>query len=260
MSPIAAFLIGAASGGLISAVGAVVFLRRRVRSYGRLLSFTLHELNTPITTINMTAVNLLSGVFGEVAPANRQWIEMAHDQVVRLSDLLAEARDLVHLEFGSDIRANMGPADAPEILEGALAAQRRGFVRAGVELVVESDGDLPRATTDVLRAARCLSGLVHHARKFRVKGPVRVRAGRRGSQLAFEVSYEGPIMPPGEAERSLDLLYPARQRADQALSSVGLGLGFVRLVMNRLGGDLVFESDLAGKGRLLLVLSAAKGV
>ncbi|OGR95702.1 MAG: hypothetical protein A2V88_16190 [Elusimicrobia bacterium RBG_16_66_12] len=256
MSVPAAFLLGTAFGAGLSAAAALFILRGHLRTCGRMLSFSLHELSTPITAINMTLVNLLSGAFGEIAPEQRKWIEMSQDQVARMSALLFEIRDFVHLELGRDLRVDIARVPAAEIHEDALAAHRRAFAHAGVELVVEAPKDLPLCRTDAQRAARSLAALVQHAKKFRIQGPVRVSVQRRGARVTFEVAYEGPIQSPGEAARSLELFYPARRRGDQVLSASGLGLGFVRLVIERLGGGLEFDEDVAGKGRLSLILPA----
>lgn len=252
----AAFLLGTACGAGLAAAAAVVVLRERLRVRARMLSLSLHELSTPITAINMTLSNLLSDVFGGISPEQRKWVEMSQDQVARLSALLFEARDFVHLEMGRDMRTTLDAVPAAEILEDALAAHRRAFAHAGIELVVEAPKDLPLCRTDAQRAARSLAALVQHAKKFRSAGPVRVNVKRLGAHVAFEVSYEGPIQPLGETARSLELFYPARRRGDHVLSASGLGLGFIRLLMSRLGGGLEFDVDAAGKGRLSLLLTA----
>lgn len=256
MNAPAAFLLGATAGGGIALVVATAFLRSRCRLYGRLFSFALHELNAPITSINMAVANLLGGVFGEVPPNHRKWLEMTHDQITRLTFLLAELRDLVLLDLEGDFRASLAPVSVPEVLESALASHRRGLAAGDLELRVETEDGLPGGLSDGGRLSRSLAGLVQHARKFRTRGPILIRALRRGSKLVFEVGYEGRILPPAEIKRSLELHYPAWRRDDQVLNAVGLGLGFVHLLMRRLGGDLEFESDSAGNGRLRLVVDA----
>ena len=256
MSVASAFLLGMAFGASLAAVVAGSLLRRRLRMYRRMLSFTLHELGTPVTAIKMTLVNLLGGVFGEVSAEHRKWIEMSHDQVARLSALIEETRDFIHMELSRDMRADVAVVPAREILEDALAEHRRAFTQAALELAVDAPEDLPSCRTDAQRAARSLSSLIQHAKKFRVTGPVRVSARRRGADVIFEVAYEGPILPPGEEGRSLELFHPARESCGQVLSASGLGLGFIRLVTTRLGGRMEFDVDAAGKGRLSLILTA----
>ena len=256
VSPLAAFLLGAAAGALAAALAATVILRERLRLYGRLLSFCLHELNTPLTAVSMTVVNLLSGVFGEIPQEQFKWIEMSHDQASRLGALLCEVRDLVHLELGQDLRVRITPVPALAIFEDALSVNRRAYSQASVELRGEIEPGLPRCMTDESRGARSLADLLFHARKFRVSGDVLLRAARRDAKVVFEVVYVGPIPNPGQAQNSLDLFYPVMNTGSQVLSATGLGLGFTRELMRRLGGDFEFDVDSSGKARLALIMEA----
>lgn len=254
MTGLLLFLAGAAAGG-----GVAVWAGRRRedeirRRYARLLSFGMHEINTPVTAANMTVLNLVSGVFGDVAADHLKWIELARDQMGRLVALVGEMRDLVHLELHRDLRPALEPVVPTEILAEASAAVRRGFEQSRIELRVEEAKDLPRVRTDAERAARSLASLLFHARKFRVEGPVAVRALRRGSSVVFEIEYAGPGLAADEARASLELFYPARRRGDQILAATGLGLGLVREVMRLAGGDLEFSVGEKGRSRLALIL------
>ncbi|MFI5351014.1 MAG: sensor histidine kinase [Elusimicrobiota bacterium] len=253
------FIAGAAAGGVVAGVAAWRLTEERAARYGRLFSFAMHEINTPVTAVNMTIINLLSGVFGEVPPDQVKWIEMTRDQVGRLNALVGEIRDLVHMELHRELRATMTVVDPRTLIEEALTTLRRGFEHGGVELRVELPLDLPTVRVDAERAARSLMSLLFHARKFRVGGPVTIRALRRGAMVACEIEYDGSALDPVEAARSLDLFYPARDRKDQVLAATGLGLGLIRAVMRRVGGDLELVPENKGRVRLVLLLPADEG-
>lgn len=252
----AAFLAGAAAGGAVAGFAAWRLTEERAARYGRLFSFAMHEINTPVTAVNMTIINLLSGIFGDVPPEQVKWIEMTRDQVGRLNALVGEIRDLVHMELHRELRSALTAVDARELIEEALVTMRRGFSHAGVELVVEPPEDLPKVRTDAERAARSLSSLLFHARKFRASGPVVVRAVRRGALAAVEIEYTGQRLDPAEAKRSLELFYPARDRKDQILAATGLGLGLIKAVMRRVGADLELSVDERGLTKLVLLMPA----
>ncbi|MFI5360490.1 MAG: sensor histidine kinase [Elusimicrobiota bacterium] len=254
MNSAAVFCAGAAAGGAVAGFAAWRLTEERAARYGRMFSFAMHEINTPVTAVNMTIINLLSGVFGEVPEDQTKWLEMTRDQVGRLSSLVGEIRDLVHLELHRELRISLGPVVPTEVFEAALAPMRRGFNQGGVELRVEIPSALPPVRTDAERAARSLAGLLFHARKFRISGPVTLRARRRGTSLVCEVEYVGPRLDPEEARRSLELFYPARGRRDHTLAATGLGLGLIRTVMRRVGGDLELSCAGDGATRLSLVL------
>ena len=259
MTSAAAFLAGTAAGGLVAGVAAWRLTEERAARYGRLFSFAMHEINTPVTAVNMTIINLLAGVFGEVPAEQVKWIEMAREQVGRLTALVGEVRDLVHMELHRELRSNLEAAVPAELVAQALKGVRRGFEQARVELSVALPAGLPNVRADADRAARSLSSLLFHARKFRAGGSVSIRSLSRGASVAFEIEYEGQVLDPDEARRSLELFYPARSRESQVLAATGLGLGLIRAVTRRDGGDLELTVDAAGRTRLVLLLPAEEG-
>jgi len=253
MSPAAAFLAGALVGGAAAGLAARAAYRRNAELYARLFSFAMHELNTPITAVNMTVLNLLSGVFGELPPAFKPWVEMTREQVGRLNGLVGEVRDFVHMELHQDLRVTRGVFPVEEILDEALVSIRRGMTQAGVDFRVEAAAGLPAVKTDADRASRCLTSILFHARKFRTAGPIVLTVSRAGASVAFAVAYQGPRLSPEDIAASLDLYYPARLRRDQVLGATGLGLGLIRAVARLIGGDLDFRAE--EDGRALLTLS-----
>ncbi len=254
MTTAGAFLAGAAAGGLAAGFAAWRLTEERAAQYGRLFSFAMHEINTPVTAVNMTIINLLTGVFGDVPPEQLKWIEMTRDQVGRLNGLVGEIRDLVHMELHLDLRSTVEPVPAAELVEDALTSLRRGFAHAGIELRIEAEASLPEVRTDRDRAVRTLSSLLFHARKFRLGGPVTLRASREGGFVVCAIEYAGQKISPEEVRRSLELFYPARKRSSQILAATGLGLGLVRSVMRKLGADVDLSVDPRGASRLTLRL------
>lgn len=259
MGPGAAFAAGLLLGAAAAGAAAWALLRSRAALYGRLFSFAMHELNTPVTAVNMTVMNLLEGVFGELPAAQRPWVEMTREQVGRLNALVGEIRDLVHMELHKEIRLNVADASPKDLVEEAVAALRQGFQLAGVQLAIDVPESLPEVRADCDRAARSLTSLLFHARKFRKGGPVSLTAKAKDGRVDFAVAYEGPALPPAEAQASLELFYPARPRKDHQLAATGLGLGLVRAIMAKTDGRLSFEVDGGGKARLVLSLPEARG-
>lgn len=258
MTLAAAFLAGALAGAAVAGLAARSAYERKAALFGRLFSFAMHELNTPITAVNMTVLNLLSEVFGELPAPLKPWIEMTREQVGRLNGLVGEVRDFVHMELHQDLRVTTAELTAQEILDEALVSIRRAMEQAGVEFRVESPEGLPVVHADPDRAARCLSSVLFHARKFRTAGPIELKVAKARHGVSFAVSYQGPRLAPGDAEASLDLYYPARLRKDQVLGATGLGLGLVREVARLIGGDLEFRVEEDGRATVTLHYSSAE--
>jgi signal transduction histidine kinase len=254
----AAFAAGLGVGAAAGAGAVAAYCSRTRRRRGRLLSFALHEVNTPATAVNMTIVNLLSGVFGEVPADQHKWLEMARDQVARLCALTSELRDLTHLELQTNLHLYTRPADPAELVEEVLTPMRAGFAQAGVELKAEVEPGLPKVVADSDRLPREIAGLLYHARKFRAGGAVVLRARRAGDAVEFAAEYRGAYIPPEEAQASLELYYPAIPRKDHILAASGLGLGLTRRLARLGGGDLTLECAVDGATRLALTVPLAR--
>lgn len=244
-----AFLGGLALGALLGAAGGWLLLRSRLSRLARFLSFAAHEINTPITAVNMTILNLLSGVFGPVPADQQQWVEMMREQVGRLNGMVGELRDLIHMELHRDIHLHFEDVPARDILEHGQRAIAFGCGSAGVPFEVEAPATLPLVRCDPDRAPRTLASLLFHARKFRSEGPIKLSAREAGSGVVFSVRYQGPALPPGIAEKSLDLWFPALARGDQRMSATGLGLGILRRIARRQSGDVRLTES--GQGAVL---------
>jgi signal transduction histidine kinase len=255
MSPGAAYLLGVACGGLAVGLAAWALHRRWTERRGRLIAFALHEINTPATAANLTLVNLLDGLFGGLTEAQSNWARTARDQIGRLSAVAGDLRDLVHLELLGRLQFNEETCPAAEIVETALNVVRGAYAHASIPLEESIELGLPEVRTDAERAARTLAGLLYHARKFRARGPVVLRARSIGGVVLCEIEYETLPTSPADAAASLDLYYPARRRTDQILSATGLGLGLSRELMRRGGGDVGFTVE-GARARLTLSLPA----
>ena len=253
MAPAAVFLAGVVIGAVVAGVAASVLYRRKAELFGRLFSFAMHELNTPITAVNMTVLNLLSEVFGPLPPALVPWLEMTREQVGRLNGLVGEVRDFVHMELHEDLRVAKTEIAVADILEESLVGIRRGMEQAGVDFQVAAADGLPPVLTDPDRAARSLSSVLFHARKFRTAGPIALKVAREPRGVAFAVSYQGARLSGAELEASLELYYPARARKDQVLGATGLGLGLVRRVARLIGGELDFSATEEGLATVTLI-------
>lgn len=229
--------------------------RRASVRRGRMLSFVAHELNTPLTAVNMTALNFLSGVFGPLARDQQEWMLMMKEQVTRLGGLVGELRDFIHLEFQKDLRIRPEPVDLGKVVRTVLAQSEGTVTRSGARMNLDVPEGLPRVSTDPDRLQRILASMLAHARKFRKDGPIALAARVVGPVVEIRLAYTSNTLPSGEPERMLDLYYPISGSASsQLLSSVGTGLGLCRILLEKQGGSLRMTVDRGGATELRLRL------
>lgn len=251
------FLAGFGLGAAVVAAAAYRLRLRKRAELGRYLSFAAHELNTPVTAINMTVLNLASGVFGDVPKDQLQWLEMTREQLGRLNGMVGELRDFVHLVLQRDLLVRLEDLQPAEAVAAAVRAVKTGSEHAKIELVSSAPEGLPAVRADVDRLTRSLTTLLFHARKFRSSGPIRISAREENGGVAFDVAFTGARLDPDEAARSLEVLYPARPRGqNRGMTATGLGLGLVRELARRQGGDLELRASADGEQVLTLRVPA----
>jgi light-regulated signal transduction histidine kinase (bacteriophytochrome) len=107
---------------------------------------------------------------------------------------------------------------------------------------------LPTIRADGAQLARVFQNLVGNALKFRrQETPMRVHvsAERRGNTHVFSVSDNGIGIEPGYAERVFVIFQRLHTRAEYP--GTGIGLSICKRVVERLGGQIWFESE-PGRG------------
>ncbi|MDE2314428.1 MAG: HAMP domain-containing histidine kinase, partial [Elusimicrobia bacterium] len=146
----AGFVLGAAFGAAGAAALAVLNRRR----LGRFLSFAAHEINTPLTAVNMTILNFISGALGPVEKTQEPWLKMLREQAERLALIVGDLRDFIHLRLRDGLSVQPEEVDLPPIVEAAVASVSWGFSQAGVAVRAEVGAGLPKVKADADRLQR----------------------------------------------------------------------------------------------------------
>jgi len=225
--------------------GVVIWLifRRRDRLRAQFLSFIAHEFNTPVSALNMTILNFLEGLFGDIPEEQRPWLILVREQIARLGALVGDFRDLVHEEFHKDLSLTIESVRLAPVVNNCLETMREAMVRSEASVEVEVSESLPMMKADPDRISRIVTSMLTHARKFRAKGPIGVSAKSAGGRQTFTVEYAGSPAERKHLDIALDLFFPARMADSQVLQSTGLGLGLPYRLVKAHGGDMRLVAD-----------------
>jgi signal transduction histidine kinase len=223
----------------------------------RYFSFVAHEFITPVTTMNMTVLNFLNGIFGEVPEGQQPWLLMLNEQIGRLDALVGDMRDLIHIELHRDLHLNREPVRFSALAGKWLGTMRSALARGGVEIRVSGLDALPELDIDPDRILRVIAAALNHARKFRLNGPITLTGSEAGRFAAISVGYDGPVVSPEALRNALDLYYAVLNPKSQVLASTGLGLGIACRLVEAHGGRMSLHVDPAGHSRISIDLPAA---
>lgn len=206
----------------------------------RFLAQMSHELRTPLNAIigTGTAALLQSGE-GPVKAQLAVLLKSAEGLALVLNDVL----DLAAVEEGH-VTLRPRIADVAEEVCQTVALFRPGAEAAGLDLRLQVDGTIPRALLlDFDRLRQCLSNLLSNALKHTGQGQIIVHLRYEApGQLVLQVADSGPGVPAGEEER----IFQRYGRNPTGQAGHGLGLSICRVLLDRMGGQILLLPSIGG--------------
>jgi PAS domain S-box-containing protein len=239
-----------AAGRVTGHIGVVVNVteRRRVQEMkGEFVSTVSHELRTPLTAIHGSLKLLASGKVGSFPPSAKSMIEIAAQSCERLVLLVNDILDMEKLDAGRMAMTRV-PVGITSLVEQAVVSNRPYADVFGVNLASASTVNGDRVIGDPNRLLQVLSNLISNAVKYSPRGEtVRVAVDRGPRGVRVSVSDCGPGIPVEFRAHVYEKFAQADATDAKVVKGTGLGLPIARAIIEQLGGEMGFESEL-GKG------------
>ena len=225
-------------------------LRRLQEAQESLTHLIVHDLRTPLTSI-LGALRLVTENDYE-AVLTGEMVPMALSAAQTLLRMVNDLLDVAKLENG---QVDLDLTDFPlervfrqvHDLTAGTAQER------GLELVFEPPIDLA-IHGDEDFTGRLLTNLVGNSLKFTHEGAVRVWAEAQPDQdrVALHVRDTGVGIPPEAQARVFEKFGQMERPPGQPRMGTGLGLAFVKMAAEAMGGDVSLESEV-GQGSTFTV-------
>jgi PAS domain S-box-containing protein len=211
-----------------------------------------HELRTPLTSLHGSLSLLASGEVEGIGGEGRELVALAHKNSRRLVRLINDILDFESIESGRSA-FDMRVLDAPALLERAVAAQRDYAGRRGVRLVLGCAPGTLALLADPEMLMRALTHLLVNAIRLSPAGEaVRVTAAPRDGMLRIAIADRGPGIPPEQRPYLFQKFVQVDAADIRYKEGAGLGLSLARMIIERLGGRIDFDST-PGEGTTFFV-------
>jgi signal transduction histidine kinase len=230
----------------------------RIKEYERLksdmLSLMSHELRTPITSINGFAELL---VMDETLPAEaREFLTIINNESQRLARMINTFLSVTKLEQKDRREVWMAPVMLDDVVREAINIYQPVARRKRIRLVERDGVRLPPVAADRGMITQVVGNLVDNAIKYSPeRTAVTLSATLEADSVRLTVEDRGYGIPPEDVSRVWEKCYRvARDGHTEEDESTGLGLSFVREVVEQHGGAVSLESEVGHGSRFSFTL------
>ena len=255
ISAVFCFAIGLFLNGtaLISAEARAALIRERdltralteaLDGQRNLQKLILHELKRPLNSV-VAAVDL----------SRQGRMGMSPEEVQRVHQLTSTANDYLQgIADYEDIHALFANPTLIEVRVSSLIADVRNKWLVTIHASNEAR-EAPLAL-DLLLFDIAIGNLIENARKFgKTADAMKVGVHINATEVSFDVTDDGPGIPPSEAEKVSRQFYKINNQQTNAIKGCGLGLYVVRRIAEAHGGALLVVSQHPSTLRLSLPIS-----
>ena len=215
----------------------------------RLINDVSHELNTPLSVIQLEATGLRDGL---------QTPDQASDQIIhevgRLRGLVTDLDWLAETDSG-ELRLSIEVCSVDELLASEVDRWVPQSLAKQVELSLQAPDDLPELNLDRARMSQALGNLLSNAlHATEVGGHIVLRAELEGDEaLVLSIIDDGIGIDATDLPHVFDRFYRTDQARDRRIGGSGLGLPIARAIVEAHGGTIAVTSDGQGQGATVII-------
>lgn len=207
------------------------------------LSTVSHELRTPLTAIAGSIGLVVGGALGKLPDGIKEMLEIADKNCQRLTYLINDLLDMEKLLAGK-LHFDMQTQELMPMLEQALADNRSYAERFGVEYVVSKGLKGVLVKVDGQRLQQVLANLLSNAAKFSHEGgQVELLVEASGESVRVDIIDHGTGIPASKHHQVFQKFFQADASDTRQKGGTGLGLAITRELVERMGGQVGFESE-----------------
>lgn len=240
------------AGGLFSAVVTANRNKRIDRIRRDLMNNLTHELKTPISTIGLASEALSDPDLRASEETVKHYLGLIREENKRLSVLVENVLQASLADQGT-MRLFLQPLNVHDILREVVRNNAIAIRKQGGKVQWSLEAKDPVCEVDRIHFTNIVYNLIDNALKYAKSDPVLTISSRQvtnGVELRFRDNGIG--IPREHLGKVFDRLYRVPTGNVHDVKGFGLGLSYVRTVIERHGGAIRVESEI-GKGSTFVV-------
>ncbi len=220
-------------------------------SKSQFLANMSHELRTPLNAIIGYSEMLQEQMEEEGSTEYVSDLVKIRSAGRHLLSLINDVLDLSKIEAGK-MELFLEEFTVAEMVRDVTTTVQPLVEHNGNRLVVDIDGAVGAACTDVTKMRQILFNLLSNASKFTEKGEIVLSVRRDGADLIYDVRDSGIGMTPQQSAKLFEAFAQADLATSKQFGGTGLGLAISRQFCRLMGGDITVVSEV-GVGSTFIV-------
>ncbi len=205
------------------------------------LSIASHELRTPVTSIKGYTQLAKTLIREHDLPTSEEYLDIALDQIDRMSRLILELLDVSRIETGQ-LEIRHEPIQWVSFVHDLVHRHHTAVSDRRFHLDAPNDGAIVIGDCDRLEQA--LGNLLENAVKYSPDGSeISVRVEHRDDQIITTVSDRGIGIPADELGLVFERFHRGRQVSSTNYGGLGIGLCITKQIVECHGGSIRVESQ-----------------
>ncbi len=212
------------------------------RARRQLFADVAHELRHPLAVLKGRIESIQDGV----VPLDSEQILLLHDDVIGLTRLVGDLRDLSLADVGQ-LSLNLTDVDVAALLSQLSESMEPVAEAKGVQLTATAAAGIPPLLADADRLRQVMLNLLTNAVHYTPGGGrVTLRVRTDGASAILEVADTGTGIDPKDLPHIFERFYRADKARARASGGTGLGLAIVRSIVELHGGTVSATSSPQG--------------
>ena len=225
-----------------------------------LISNITHELKTPIATVRVALEAMQN--FGALDNPQKttEYLDISQRELNRLSILVDKVLNTSLFEK-SDFPIKKENINLKVLIEDVLKSLKLQFQSRKASVAFETTGSDFSITADRTHLTNVVYNLVDNALKYSPENPnITIHLDQKVDEISLSVKDSGLGIPEEYQDKIFEKFFRIPQENQHSVKGHGLGLNYVRQVIEKHKGIIQLTSE-AGKGTCLkVVLPAAKSM
>lgn len=218
------------------------------------LGLLSHELRTPLTPLMGLLDVIDKEIDADEDPRLSRMINLARTNGARLRELVEELLDLQRLSTEAELALDRERTDLAELVCKSVAANREIFTENGISYTLDVDDEPVWVRVDRARVRQVVTNLMSNAMKFSPSGGhVDIEVYRARGRAHLDIRDYGKGIDESFQPHMFGIFTQGEPPMKRSYSGAGLGLALTKLIVEKHGGEIAFESA-RGEGTTFCII------